>query len=66
MSIQIAPFSHLSETRDDREMEREKVEKKKKKVLTLSVNSLSTIDQSGSFILSSLAVVKKALKMLAE
>ena len=65
MSIQIAPFSHLSETRDDREMEREKVEKKKK-VLTLSVNSLSTIDQSGSFILSSLAVVKKALKMLAE
>ena len=65
MSIQIAPFSHLSETRDDREMEREKVEKKKK-VLTLSVNSLSTIDQSGSFILSSIAVVKKALKMLAE
>ena len=65
MSIQIAPFSHLSETRDDREMEREKVEKKKK-VLTLPVNSLSTIDQSGSFILSTLAVIKKALKMLAE
>ena len=38
----------------------------KKMVLTLSVDSFSSIDQSGSFILTCLTVVQKTLKMLTE